>query len=248
MMLDKLVIALVAPLGTGLALGFLALCCCALGRRGSASWLGFVSLSWVLIFSVPVVSHLLRARVESAYPYIAPAAQHSAAVAVVLGGGMEPPERPAGPANLRAAADRVVHAAALYHAGKASKLLLSGGHNAATSAQPEAQVMAALLHRLGVPQSALMLEEASRNTRENAEYSRVLLDALGVDEILLVTSALHMRRSVARFEAVGLRVIPAATDHEARRRFSAVDWLPHADALDGSGRAIKEIVGYWSGR
>ena len=57
-----------------------------------------------------------------------------------------------------------------------------------------------------------------------------------------------MRRAVARFEAQGLEVIPAATDHEARDRFTAVDWLPDAEALDGAGRAFKEVVGYWVGR
>jgi uncharacterized SAM-binding protein YcdF (DUF218 family) len=57
-----------------------------------------------------------------------------------------------------------------------------------------------------------------------------------------------MRRAVARFEAEGLAVMSTATDHEARDRFTAVDWLPDADALDGAGRAFKEIIGYWAGR
>ena len=35
---------------------------------------------------------------------------------------------------------------------------------------------------------------------------------------------------------------------EARLRFTAVDWLPDADALNGSARAIKELVGQWTGR
>ena len=43
-------------------------------------------------------------------------------------------------------------------------------------------------------------------------------------------------------------VSPAPTGHEARDRFTAVDWLPKAEALDGSGRACKEIRGYWVGR
>lgn len=43
-------------------------------------------------------------------------------------------------------------------------------------------------------------------------------------------------------------VTPAPTDHEARSRFSAVDWLPDAGALEGSARAMKEMVARWSGR
>ena len=64
--------------------------------------------------------------------------------------------------------------------------------------------------------------------------------------MILVTSALHMRRARAEFERAGLKVIPAPTDFEALGRTTEPrDWLPSADALDGSGRAFKEWVGYW---
>jgi len=126
--------------------------------------------------------------------------------------------------------------------------------------------MRELLLDMGVPDAALVLEEDSRNTRENAVFSaRVLVGPVSDrDEVagsyrgqrplpqrtaptggrvLLVTSALHMRRALALFEAQGLEVVPVPADHEARHRFAAVDWLPDADALDGSARAMKELVG-----
>ena len=91
----------------------------------------------------------------------------------------------------------------------------------------------------------LVLEEHSRNTAENARMTQVLLQQRGIRRVLLVTSALHMPRARAHFEAVGLEVSPAATDHEGQitthwpwwRR-----WLPGTDALDGSGRGLKEWV------
>lgn len=246
--IDKLAIALLAPLGTSLALGVLALLL-ALGRwRRLGVLLGLLAVFWLGVWSLPVVSHSVRGALESAYPYQPPGALPSAPVAVVLGGGIDPPARADGPANLNAAADRVRHAARLYHAGRAGLLLVSGGSDPAISARTEAAVMAEFLRDLGVPDHVIIREAKSRNTRQNARYSGALLKALGVEEVLLVTSALHMRRAAARFEAEGLVVWPAATDHEARSRFTAVDWLPSADALDGSGRAIKEIVGDWVGR
>jgi uncharacterized SAM-binding protein YcdF (DUF218 family) len=109
--------------------------------------------------------------------------------------------------------------------------------------------MAILLQDLGVPQHAMLLEEASRNTRENAAFSATLLKARGIRHILLVTSALHMPRALPLFAAQGLQADPAPTDFEAHLSPPGVlAWLPDASALDGSGRAIKELVGKWVGR
>jgi uncharacterized SAM-binding protein YcdF (DUF218 family) len=246
--LDKLVIALLAPLGSALALGGVALLLAALGRRGLAWLAGLAAFAWLFTWSLPPASHALRGMLEDAYPYVAPLDAPRAPVAVVLGGGIDPPGRLHGPANLNAQADRVLYAAELYHAGRVGRLLLSGGANPMISARSEAAVTRELLLALGVPAEAILVEEESRNTRENAAFSARLLRDQGIDRILLVTSALHMRRALARFEAQGLDVIPAATDHEARDRFTAVDWLPDAEALDGAGRAFKEIVGFWVGR
>jgi uncharacterized SAM-binding protein YcdF (DUF218 family) len=244
MFLDKLAIALLAPLGTSLALGFLALLAGLLRRRRTAGWLGVLALGWALVWSLPVVSYSLRGLVEAGYPYRPAAAVPEAAVAVVLGGGIDPPASATGPPNLNAAADLVLYAARLYHAGRAPLLLVSGGHDPTVSAASEAAVMREILLALGVPATAILLERFSRNTRQNASFSAGMLREREVTEVLLVTSALHMRRAKRLFEAKGLSVIPAATDHEARSRFAATDWLPAAHALDGSGRAIKEVVGY----
>jgi len=99
-----------------------------------------------------------------------------------------------------------------------------------------------------VPDSAMVLETESRNTTENARFTADILQERGIQRILLVTSALHMPRSVALFERQGLEVIPAATDHEVRPEPVWRQWMPSTDALDGSGRAIKEIVGKLVGR
>jgi uncharacterized SAM-binding protein YcdF (DUF218 family) len=225
-----------------------ALLLAVLGRRGLAWLAGLAAFAWLFTWSLPPASHALRGMLEDAYPYVAPLDAPRAPVAVVLGGGIDPPGRLHGPANLNAQADRVLYAAELYHAGRVGRLLLSGGANPMISARSEAAVTRELLLALGVPAEAILVEEESRNTRENAAFSARLLRDQGIDRILLVTSALHMRRALARFEAQGLDVIPAATDHEARDRFTAVDWLPDAEALDGAGRAFKEIVGFWVGR
>ena len=110
----------------------------------------------------------------------------------------------------------------------------------------EAEAMQLFLRDLGVPDSAMLLETRSRNTRENVRYSAQLLDARKMHHILLVTSALHMDRAMGQFLGQGLDVTPAVTDVEAVS-VPADLWryLPDAGALSSSAGAIKEIVGQW---
>lgn len=79
---------------------------------------------------------------------------------------------------------------------------------------------------LGVPAAALLTEERSHNTQENAEMSDKLLRERGIQQVLLVTSALHMRRAVHLFEQQGLVVHPVATDHEVGSPKARFNWLP----------------------
>ncbi len=247
-MFDKLLIALLSPLGTALLLGTIAILAGFFYRRRLALLLGVIAVGWLYTWSLPVPSLWLRHQVESSYPPIPVRDLPKADAIVILGGGMHAPRDSLRYPNLEAAADRIWHGARLYHAGKAPLLVLSGGVDPdSTDLLPEAVAMQIFLRDLGVPDAALLLEDRSRNTRQNAQFSAELLKARNIRRVLLVTSALHMRRARALFEGVGLEVIPAATDHEA---LGATDWhwLPEPPALYGSGRAMKELVGRWTGR
>ena len=243
MFIDKVVIALLSPLGTSLVLAILALSCSRLHLKKSAMGLFLFALVWFWVWSTPVVSHYLRASIESQYPVRDMKQLPTAHAIIVLGGGMRPPEQFEQLPDLTDGADRVWYAARLYRAGKAPLIVVSGGSDRATSATSEAESMRLFLADLNVPGRAVLLEDTSRNTRQNAEFCARILKKKNIRQILLVTSALHMPRAEALFKAQGFYVIPAPTDHEARHRFTSVDWLPDANALDGSARAMKEIVG-----
>jgi uncharacterized SAM-binding protein YcdF (DUF218 family) len=240
---SKVVIALLSPLGTALVIGVAGLLLSRLRRVGTA--LVALALSWLCFWSLPAVSDALAQHVEAPYPPLRAEALPKAQAIVVLGGGMEPASPGYPYANLNLAADRVWHAARVFKAGRAPLIVASGGSDPTVTPVSEAQAMTGLLADLGVPRSAILEEGRSRNTRENAEFTAQLLAARKVHTILLVTSALHMRRSVAEFERVGFQVLPAATDHTQPNASGLQAWLPKADALDQSGRAMKEIVGEW---
>jgi uncharacterized SAM-binding protein YcdF (DUF218 family) len=100
----------------------------------------------------------------------------------------------------------------------------------------------------------MRLETESLNTYENAILSKPMLQAEEAETVLLVTSALHMPRSVAIFEKQGIPVIPAPTDYEflqadwqvtdsGDRLFYAMSFMPEADSLELTTQTLKEYLG-----
>ncbi len=245
-LLSKVVIFLVSPLGTALVLLSLGLVLVLFGRaRRLAGGLLLAGLAWLWLWSLPAVSDWLVHQGESAFP---PARAESlpAAEAIVVLGGALVPAAPGSPyPDMSAAADRAWHAARLYRAGKAPLIVASGGSDPQATPMSEAEALRMLLTDLGVPSRAILLEPNSRNTRQNAQFTAAVLRQRNVHRILLVTSALHMRRARMEFEQAGLQVVPAATDHAQPKAGGVLRWLPEAEALDASGRAMKERVGTW---
>lgn len=180
-----------------------------------------------------------------------------APVMVVLGGGTEPMLSPRTTIEVNGAGDRLVKAAMLYAQGAAEKVMVSGGGiNWMDQRQMSiAEEMQELLVLMGVPQDAVVLQDRSANTYEDALYCAELLADMGVDEIILVTSAAHMPRSVALFEHQGLTVIPAPTDYKV----TEASWnaifrpiglepvlfalIPNAGDLGTTTNTLKEYIG-----
>ena len=110
--------------------------------------------------------------------------------------------------------------------------------------------MAAFIKNLDVPEAALVLESGSRTTRENAINTLPLLQARGINRVLLVTSAQHMPRALATFRKLGIDAIAAPTDFEASppRGNWFLRWMPDSLMLDRSSRALKEYIGLWAYR
>jgi uncharacterized SAM-binding protein YcdF (DUF218 family) len=188
--------------------------------------------------------------------HLPPATLPERSVVVVLGGSTRLAEYPRPLNEVNEAGDRLLYAAWLYQQGKASQLVLSGGYATWTGPQgvPEAEQMASLLELMGVPRTALLLETVSRNTYENAVEVRKLLEPAGVKQIILVTSALHMPRSVAIFEAQAFEVLPAPTDFfvtdadwayftSASLPLQLINLIPSVDDLWLTSRALKEYIG-----
>lgn len=249
LLLTKVLSQLAYPLLASLLLAVLAGILLWRNDRRRGGILLTVALGWLWLWSTPVFSDWVRGTLEQRYPAVLIEQLPTADVIVLLGGaivGAKPPKRLY--ADLDSKADRIWHAMRLFRAGKAPRILISGGKDPWSSIPAsEAELMAEFLQEWGIPQTALVLEARSRTTEENRDYSLSILRELGAQRILLVTSALHMPRALQLFKATGLIVIPAPTDFEVidRRYSSPLRWLPDALALSDSSRAFKEYLGRW---
>ena len=232
---------MVYPLSTSLLLVLLALILWRFSRVARGMLL--LAFAWLYLCSTAFFANFLMASLEDNQRPKAMSVIPKAGAIVILGGATRGDTHFSSMADLNSAADRITHGLALYKAGKAPLLLLTGGST--TGSRPEAEQLRDYLELMGVHRSALLLERQSLDTQQNARYSKVLLEGKGVSNILLVTSAYHMRRAVPLFERAGFEVIPAPTDYQRLVGKPAVPlWLPTADDLWRSTAAIKEYVGF----
>lgn len=217
-------------------------------RRGKGGWrrlgAGLVvgSLAFLWFCSTPACVCLLGVPLER--PYLAaqtPEALPGADAIVLLGGGIGKSDGLEYP-DMADGSDRVWHAARLFKAGKAPRIVVSGANDLAAAVP--------LLVDLGVPREAILVDNESRNTYENSRFTERLLKESGIEapSVLLVTSAWHMPRALGNFSRTALRVTAAATDFKAHtvrfeeRRF--FDWvMPYPEGLFVTSVFAKEWLG-----
>lgn len=203
---------------------------------------GFVLL---VLASLPIVaefnSHLLYTKpVLSAGEIQSP----TAGAIVILGGGRIPHSPEYGhdiPAN--AVLQRLRYGA-LLHRQTSLPILVSGGNVYSTTNVSEAELMRdVLLDDMNTP--VRWLEDRSRNTWENASYSRTMLAQDNIKRIYLVTQGFHMTRSVMAFESAGFEVLPAPTGFATGRSETPfiIRLLPSSRAIEKNSEFMHEVLG-----
>jgi uncharacterized SAM-binding protein YcdF (DUF218 family) len=133
---------------------------------------------------------------------------------IVLGGPLDADLSAAhGVPVISSAADRIISGATLALRYPNARLVYSGGSpNLLYNDAKEADYATALLQGFGIPKSRLTMERQSRNTRENAEFTKAIIRPKPGERWLLVTSAYHMPRSIGLFRKAGFPVEPYPVD------------------------------------
>jgi uncharacterized SAM-binding protein YcdF (DUF218 family) len=178
---------------------------------------------------------------------------HPYKVGIVLTGAVIPQLQPDDRVYFQRGADRVVHTVQLYKLGLIERILISGGSGRLVDiGEREANQFKDVMLLMGVPDSVIIVENETRNTHESAVEVKKILHAFRYagGDCLLITSAFHMRRSLACYRKVGLTPHPFTTDFYAHPTVWYFDsfFFPKVEALVIWHKLAREWVGfvaYW---
>lgn len=244
--LSKLLPLALLPLGFSLILLLLGLIC-------RLRWLVITATLFLWLFSLGLVSQTLWRWLESPWERQLVDLVPSADAIVVLSGGRHP-----APGKQRISEwhdpDRFFAGLELFRAGKASRLLFTGGASPFRPGQPpEGHFYLQEAQQLGIRSEAMASTRPVTNTAQEAlalrEWFKNSEPALLKPRVVLVTSAFHMRRAQRLLERQGFTVIPFPVDFQLRGAWAGplwrdpTQWVPSAPALDASSRALREILG-----
>jgi uncharacterized SAM-binding protein YcdF (DUF218 family) len=204
----------------------------------------YVAVSVLYIISTPIFSNNFFKLVEG-NEYRKPISTiDSANAIVVLSGMLEINEAGDSTYVEWGDPDRFFGGIALFKAGKAQKLVFTGGKMPwDKSKKTEGEVLKEYAISNGIPTENILITKDVKNTADEAVAVKELISPS--KKIILVTSAYHMYRAKMLFQKEGFLVIPYKIDYKVNRNNATVimDFLPNADGLNLTEMGIREIIG-----
>jgi uncharacterized SAM-binding protein YcdF (DUF218 family) len=239
--LSKTFDVLLSPLTWALLLLFAGM----LRHRGVIPlWAPLGAMCILVFFSLEPVANALMRRAETGVQRTdRPNVTYDA---VILLGGMveEGPTESSGLSSYNENVERLLTTYELLQSGHAKQAIVSGGPVRQGAPIVEARVLAAQLEKWGIDPSRLLVEDKALNTRENATYSKRIVDEHHLKRLLLVTSAGHMPRASDCFHKVGLDFDMYPVDYRSYDPGQNTgNLIPRASALANSVAALRELVG-----
>jgi len=243
--LSKILGFFAAPSNLLISIGLLGLILLCTRFTRLASWLIVSSVVLLAIAGLSPLGNALILPLEDRFPQW-DASRGAPDGIVVLGGAISP-----GVSDVRnsialdEAAERITATAELAHRYPDARIIFSGGSGSLLDREgPEAPFAVRELQTLGVPHDRITAEEQSRNTIENAAFSRLLANPKPGERWLLVTSAYHMPRAMAAFRAVNFPVEAYPVDWRTRGLVDLQRGFPTlSEGLRRTDAAVREWVG-----
>lgn len=202
-----------------------------------------LGISIIILF----INSFLYMSVESAWQINPQRLQKTINNAIVLGGLISFNARHEGFFN--GAAERYTAALQMFNAGKIQKIIVSGGSGLLLdTVDKEALFLKEQFIKAAVPEKDILVEDQSRNTFENALYTKQLIKKNQLNSpFVLITSAEHMRRAAAVFQKAGIDVIPYPVNYNVLpdRTYNWQDFIiPNFCNFYKWQDLLKEIIGY----
>ncbi len=235
----KFISALLMPLSTSLLLAVAGLILLLLtNRKKTGKALLSMGILLLLLFSNLLFASSILSPLENSYPkYLKP--DYFIKYVVVLGHGhVSNPGHPLSSQISSEGLTRLAEGIRIFRDNQGSRLILSGYSGADTKSH--AEMLAEVAGSLGIAREDMILEPRPKDTKDEA---RIIKDIVKEDGFALVTSAVHMKRSVALFKKQGLNPLPAPTYFQSRK-ISKFLTMPSINALRRSEIAFHEHLGY----
>jgi len=221
------------------------------GSRGA--WRLLVGYLAALYFvSTPIGSNILVAGLAHGLTQVERVEDAKGAEGlVVLGGGVQTVSaRGQVLAQLQSTPSlRILEAARLYRLLAPRVVVVSGGiADARTELRPEAEQMASALAAAGIPANRILTDPEAKTTHDHPRTVGPLLDAHHVRRFVVVTSPMHMRRSLGVFRAQGFDPVGSVSALQSEQLTSRPLFLPNDDSMMLSNQALYEyaaLVMYW---
>jgi uncharacterized SAM-binding protein YcdF (DUF218 family) len=246
---SKTIWALTAPTTFLLLLTALGILLAILGKRRAGLWLAGLGMAATLFIAVFPVGQEIGRVIEERFPACTEPDRIDGVI--VLGGAVEPIiMRDRRQLSLNEAAERMIAMADIARRHPDWRVVFTGGSGALLLEKlGEAESLEPYLGQLGIPPGRILLEGKSRNTYENALFTAELLKPQPGQRFMLVTSALHMPRSVGLFRKAGFDVLPCPVDYTTAT--SGPGFVPNGGFVDNLRRmdgAVREIIGLAAAR
>ena len=246
--LSKTVVFLLLPSNFLILLGLAGLVLLATRFARAGRRLLVASLALLALAGFTPLGAVLSHKLESRFPPW-DASRGAPDGIIVLGGAILPRlSQDHGTPAVTADAARIIAIGKLARDYPNARIVYSGGDSSLLGNEPEANFLYPLLDSIGVPRTRVMLELRSRNTEENAVFTKALVQPKPGERWLLVTSAQHMPRAIGCFRRVGFAVEAYPVAWHTRR---AIRLAPMDTLSGGLGRldnAVHEWIGlvsYW---
>lgn len=241
--LKRLLTAMLQPPFNVLLLGALAFVLSRLKWRKTACWVSAFSLLLLYFLSIPISAQWLKDSLTE-NDQLTLADYRQAQAIVVLGGGLRDSQELYAPlASTAVQLERLRYAAYLQKETQLPLLVTGRSPTGAIEAEVAARELKDFFN---VP--TRWIEPQALTTKENAAYTKAILEKAGIHKIILVTNEWHMQRAKLLFQQQGFEVLPASVGEGKTPEnygLNLFHFVPQAGAMAKNTQLIKEWLGYW---
>ena len=215
------------------------------GKRKIAKIFLVVSAFWFILISTPPLPNFLIETLEKKYPVLKEipdsVLSETTDILILAAGHADDESLPPNSQLSSSALARLTEGVRLYKQNPHSRLILSGPGGREGLTQADALYKTAII--MGIDSSSIILMNKAKNTSGEADEYKELCS--GRNNLILVTSAVHMPRAMMIFRKAAFDPIPAPANYIIKHgsKKNPWGWMPSAGSISKMEMAVHELIG-----